>query len=146
MKGISRTIGLEFDIEPFVIELDSPCSTPPPSPTRDSSPQRSCLGLVIWTSTLAAISMGLQSSPAAKCSASDFWSDTKDVELLDFLFSPIVPSFTLRGPDTSSQPVYSSSHSLLAALLTARSVRRPCPDTSSVRRPRDHDQLSTEHR
>ena len=47
-----------------------------------------------WKSPLAAISMGLQSSPAAKCNASDFWSDTNDVELLDFLFSSVVPYFT----------------------------------------------------
>lgn len=107
MKGMSPATSLEIDIEPFIIELDSPCSTAPPSPTKDRNPSRYWPEPLHWKSPLAAIQLELP-SPAANGSAPDFWPECNDVELLDLLFSPIEPSLTLfeiliRHPSPSAR-------------------------------------------
>ncbi|XPS78935.1 hypothetical protein M3J09_010932 [Ascochyta lentis] len=36
MKGTSLRTGLEIEIEPFILDLNSPCSTTPSSPTSET--------------------------------------------------------------------------------------------------------------
>ncbi|KAF3034032.1 hypothetical protein E8E11_004216 [Didymella keratinophila] len=110
MKGVSPTTDLEIDIESFKFDLDSPSSRPPPNPTKNNIPCRHLSKPVIWKSPLATISPRSPSSPAAGGSVSDFWSESHDVSLLDFIFSPIpiAPSPTLfetlvRDPGPSAR-------------------------------------------
>lgn len=95
MKGISLTTGLEIEIEPFIIDLDTPCSTAPSSPAVESDePDR-------WfDSNSEKESEFTSSSSSSLCSVIerskfDFLSGTDEESLLDFLLSPKVVPLSL---------------------------------------------------
>lgn len=84
-----------LETETFVIELDSPCSTTPPSSTKDDNEHHFWPDLVSGKTPDTTVSPDLPISPTTECSAFDFLSDTDDESLLDSIFSPIEPSLTL---------------------------------------------------
>ena len=95
MKSISLTAGLEIEIEPFVIDVTSSFSTTPSIPVSDFSDPN------IWSSsnsdTISDTAASSSHPPisVAVCIDFHFLSEIDGENLLDFLFSPTVPTLSL---------------------------------------------------
>ena len=87
MKGISSTTGLEIDIEPFIIDLTSPCSTATSTLRSDINGSDTGFDFAAEGVSDTKATSGPPSSSVSECSEFDFLSDTDGESLLDFLFS-----------------------------------------------------------
>ena len=74
MKTVLPGTPPELEIEPFIIDLSTPCSTPPSSPTYEEHKTE--------------LSLEPNSNSPSKRGTHDFLSETDDTSVLDFLFSP----------------------------------------------------------
>lgn len=76
--SVLSTTGLEIEIEPFILDLSSPCSTTPSTPTTDCSDPNNSTDIRSKTTSEA-----------------DLFNESNGENLLNFLFSPTEPYLTL---------------------------------------------------